>query len=126
MVGHTFSKIYATVLHQWLFKQLESRHFSARGQAGFHPDYQTIDHIITLRSISEEARHRSSKVYNCFVDFRKAFDTMFRQELFQRLRNISIFETLLTAIMRLYESVLGCLRMAQGLSDYIQSTSEVK
>jgi hypothetical protein len=76
MVGHTFSKLYATVLHQWLSEELERRHLRARGQAGFRPDYQTIDHIFTLRAIIEEARHRSSKVYTCFVDFRKAFDTV--------------------------------------------------
>jgi hypothetical protein len=87
---------------------------------------RTIDHIFTLRAIIEEARHRSSKVYSCFVDFRKAFDTVPREALFQRLRDIGISETLLAAIMRLYESVLGRLRMAHGLSDFIQSTIGVK
>jgi hypothetical protein len=89
-------------------------------------DYQTTDHIFTLRAIIEEARHRSSKVYCCFVDFRKAFDTVPREALFQRLRDINISETLLAAIMRLYESVLGRLRLAHGLSDFIQSTIGVK
>jgi hypothetical protein len=126
MVGHTFSKLYATTLHQRLSDDLESRHLRAKGQAGFRPDYQTTDHIFTLRAIIEEARHRSSRVYCCFVDFRKAFDTVPREALFQRLRDINISETLLAAIMRLYESVLGRLRLAHGLSDFIQSTIGVK
>jgi hypothetical protein len=54
------------------------------------------------------------------------FDTVPRDALFQRLRDIGISETLLVAIMRLYESVLGRLRMAHGLSDFIQSTIGVK
>jgi hypothetical protein len=66
------------------------------------------------------------KVYSCFVDFQKAFDTVPREALFQRLRDIGISETLLVAIMRLYESVLGRLRMAHDLSDFIQSTIRVK
>jgi len=82
MVGHTFSKLYAVVLHQWLSEELERRHLRARGQAGFRPDYQTIDHIFTLRAIIEEACHRSSKVYTSFVDFWKAFDTVPRDALF--------------------------------------------
>jgi hypothetical protein len=69
MVGHTFSKLYATVLHQWLFEELERRHLRARGKVGFRPDYQMIDHIFTLRAIIEEARHRSLKVNTFFVDF---------------------------------------------------------
>jgi hypothetical protein len=49
-----------------------------------------------------------------------------REELFQRLRDIGIFETHLAFIMRLYESVLGRLKIAHGLSDFIESTIEVK
>jgi hypothetical protein len=71
MVGHTFSKLYATVLHMKLSSELEQRSLRARGQAGFRPTHQTIDHIFTLWAIIEEARHRSSKVYCCFVDFQK-------------------------------------------------------
>jgi hypothetical protein len=48
MVGHTFSKLYATILHQWFSEELERRRLRARGQVGFRPDYQTIDHIFTL------------------------------------------------------------------------------
>lgn len=83
MVGHTFSKLYAMVLHMKLSRKLEVRHLQARGQAWFRPDHQTIDHIFMLRAIIEEARHRSLKVYCCFVDFWKAFDFVPRELLFQ-------------------------------------------
>jgi hypothetical protein len=82
MVGHTFSNLYATVLHMKLSSELEHRHLRARGQAGFRPTHQTIDHILTLWDIVEEAQHRSSNVYCCFVDFRKAFDSILREVLF--------------------------------------------
>ena len=64
---------------------LEQRQLRAKGQAGFHPDHpdhQTIDHILTLRTVIEEARHRSSKVYYYFVDFRKAFYSIPREDIF--------------------------------------------
>jgi hypothetical protein len=48
MVGHTFSKLYATTLHMKLFSELEHRHLRARGQARFRHDHQTIDYIFTL------------------------------------------------------------------------------
>ncbi|KAH9293842.1 hypothetical protein KI387_040956, partial [Taxus chinensis] len=56
----------------------------------------------------------------------KAFDSVPREALFRRLRDIGISETLLTAIMRLYEEVLGRLRTSVGLSDFIRSTIGVK
>ena len=126
MVGYTFSKLYATVLHRKLSSTLEERDLKARGQAGFRSAHQTIDHIFTLRAVIEEARHRSSKVNCCFVDFRKAFDSVPREDLFQRLRDIGISMTLLTAIMRLYKSVLGRLREVGGLFEFIRSTIGVK
>jgi hypothetical protein len=49
-----------------------------------------------------------------------------REALFQKLCDISISETFLVAIMRLYESVSGRLRLAHGLSDFIQSTIGIK
>jgi hypothetical protein len=66
------------------------------------------------------------KVYSCFVDIRKEFDTVPRDALSQRLRDIGIFETLLVAIMRLNESVSRHLGMTHGLSNFIQSTIGVK
>jgi hypothetical protein len=82
MVDHTFSKLYAMSLHRKLSSELERRHLRAKGQAGFRPAHQTINHIFTLQSIIEEARHQSLKVCCFFVDFRKAFDSVPREALF--------------------------------------------
>jgi hypothetical protein len=59
------------------------------------------------------------KVYYCFVNFHKAFDSIPREALFQRLRDIGISKILLVAIMRLYEIVISRLRRKEGLSDPI-------
>jgi hypothetical protein len=126
MVGYTFSKLYATVIHRKLSSDLEQRHLGARGHAGFRPAHQTIDHIFTLHVVMEEAQHHSSKVYYCFVDFQKAFDSIPREALLQRLKDIGISVTLLTAIMHLYESVLGRLHTTHGMSNFILSTIGVK
>ena len=104
MVGHTFSKLYATFLHMKLSRDFEQRNLRAQGQARFRPAQQTIDHIF-FQAIIEEARHHSLKVHCCFADFRKAFDSAPREDLLQHLENIGVPSILLTAIMRLYESV---------------------
>lgn len=83
MVGHTFSKLYAIVLHRKLSSDLEQRQLRARGQVSFQLAHQTIDHIFSLCAMIEEARHRSSKVYCCFVDFRKLL-TLFQGKPYSR------------------------------------------
>jgi len=76
MVGHTISKLYATILHLKFSRELERRQLRARGQDGFRLEHQTIDHIFTLQAIIEEARLHSSKIYCFFGDFWKAFDSI--------------------------------------------------
>jgi hypothetical protein len=65
MVGHTFSKLHATALDQRLSLFLNEGHLQDKAQAGFRLQYQTIDHILTLKGIIEETRHHSSKVLCC-------------------------------------------------------------
>jgi hypothetical protein len=109
MVGHTFSKLYATVLHILkLSSELEHRHLRARGQARFRPAHQTIDHIFTLRAIIEEARHGIFESLLLLCRFSEGFRLHVpREALFHKAQRHWHLPTLLTAIMHLYESVLG-------------------
>jgi hypothetical protein len=79
MVGHTFSKLYATILHLKLSRELERRQLRARGQVGFRLAHRPLITSLHSRAIIEEAQHHSSKVYCCFVDFQKAFDSIPRR-----------------------------------------------
>lgn len=126
IIGHTFAKLYATAINAMLFRELDRKGCRARSQAGLRADYQTMDHIFTLRAIIEVARHRPEKVYCYFVDFRKAFDYVPRMALYQRLQEIGISKMLLTAIRRLYETIVGRFRTPDGFSVPIHSTIGVK
>ncbi|RUU23914.1 reverse transcriptase domain-containing protein, partial [Mesorhizobium sp. M6A.T.Ce.TU.016.01.1.1] len=95
MIGHTLAKLYATTIDIYLSDWLESAGIRA-GQVGFRKEHQIVDHIFSLRAIIEEAKHRNSKIYCCFVDFRKAFDTVPRDLLMKKLRSFELPEILIT------------------------------
>ena len=44
--------------------------------------FSSMDHVFMLRAIIEEGKHHSQKVYCCFVNFCKAFDSIPRLALF--------------------------------------------
>ncbi|MCO5554543.1 hypothetical protein L7F22_008073 [Adiantum nelumboides] len=76
MIGHMMAKIYGAVLESELSRYAEREGLRAPGQAGFRRTFSTVDHIFTLRCLIEQSRSRGRRLYCCFVDFRKAFDTV--------------------------------------------------
>jgi hypothetical protein len=126
MVGHTFSKLYATVLHLKLSGSLRGGNLELEDRLDF--DLSTKPLITSSHSGPSLRRHDIAlrKFTVVLWTFRKLLISVPREALFQRLRDIGISETLLSAIMRLYESVLGRLRTTHGISDFIRSTIGVK
>ena len=90
-------------------------------QAGFRQAFSTIDHIFTLRCLIDQSKARKKKLYCCFVDFRKAFDPVSRETLFDRLKSLKIPNDMIWAIYALYEEVFGCVRCPGGLSDCVKN-----
>ena len=46
-------------------------------QIGFLPNNRTADHVLTLHTLIDKYVHcHQEKVYACFVDLRKAFDSV--------------------------------------------------
>ncbi|MCO5593906.1 hypothetical protein L7F22_047925 [Adiantum nelumboides] len=126
MVGHTLARLYASILEQRLSGWAEEKGVRAKGQAGFRKGFSTLDHILTLRAIIEEGRANGRKIYCCFVDFRKAFDTVPRARLMNRMQTLGVPKEIMWGIMTLYGSVLGRVRTPEGDSDIIHSTIGVK
>ncbi|MCO5609097.1 hypothetical protein L7F22_063319 [Adiantum nelumboides] len=122
MIGHMMAKIYGAVLESELSRYAEREGLRAPGQAGFRRTFSTVDHIFTLRCLIEQSRSRGRRLYCCFVDFRKAFDTVPRERLLQRLISLGIPQDMIWAIYALYERVSGKVRCPGGLSDSITST----
>ena len=54
---------------------------------GFLPDYHTSDHLFTLRTlIDKHVTHTTkAKLFTCFIDFKKAFDSILHDGLFYKL-----------------------------------------
>jgi hypothetical protein len=78
------------ILEARLNNWAEERGLRARGQADFRKDFRTTDNLYILRALIEQSIHKRKKVYCCFVDFRKAFDTMPHDRLWQVLAEMGI------------------------------------
>ncbi|MCO5594472.1 hypothetical protein L7F22_048502 [Adiantum nelumboides] len=126
MIGPILAKLYGTVMEAALSTLAEGEGLRAAEQAGFRRAFSTTDHIFTLQCLIDQARVKKRRLHCCFVDFRKAFDTVPRERLFKRLAALKVGDEMMWAIFVLYERVTERVRCPGGLSDPLVSTIGVK
>ena len=78
-------KLFTSILYNRLSTFLEGNSILNETQSGFRKDYSTIDNIFSLYSLTEYFKSKKSKLYCCFVDFTKAFDSVWRDGLWQKV-----------------------------------------
>ncbi len=125
-VGNLLGKLYSMIIDARLSQWSEKLNLRAEGQAGFRKGYRTTDQLFLLRHVLTQYKLAASKVYCCFVDFRKAYDSIRRDFLLQRLAKIGVGGNMLRAIACMYSSVPMCARVHGQLSDGFQSMQGVK
>ena len=73
-------------------------------QNGFRPGRSTTTHILALRRLIEGVKSRNKKAIILYVDFRKAFDSIYREKMFNILKAYDIPLKLLEAIKTTYKN----------------------
>ena len=87
-------------------------------QLGFREGAQTNDHLLTLKTIIDKYRKRKSKkLYTCFVDLKKAFDTVSRQLLLYKLTNLNITGPFFDVLNNMYNNSTAKIKINNLLSE---------
>ena len=69
---------------------------------------------------------KGQKIFSCFVDFRKAFDSVPRDILFTKLANIGINGKFFNILKSLYENDVCRIKLDNGISNTFLATQGVK
>ena len=77
----------------------------------------TIDAVFILTRLQEEYLDKEKKLYMCFVDLEKAFDSVPRRVLEWAMRKRGIPEAMVRAVMSLYEGAKTRVRVGLELSE---------
>ena len=119
-------KFFSRVLYNRLEKYLDSNKIICPEQIGFKKGCRTSDHILTLKTIIDKAFKSSKKLYVCFIDFKKAFDTINREALFVKLFKYNIKGPFLNILKDMYKEVLFAVKVPDGITDMFSSKIGVK
>jgi len=101
-MGLILAKVFAMILEARLSSWAEERGLCARGQASFTKDFRTTDNLYILRTLIEQSTHKRKKLYCCFVDFCKAFDTVPHDLLWQVLAKMGIVGRFMQCLQNMY------------------------
>ena len=90
-VGSNLGKTFSQILLDRLVKSRAIHFPDTANQLGFCKGAQTVDHIFTLNTCIEKyVQVKRSRLYTCFVDFRKAFESIPREALLHKLKNYGV------------------------------------
>ena len=86
-------------------------------QNGFRKGRSTVGQILALRRLIEEVKRNNLTAVLCFVDFRKAFDSIHRGVMIKILRAYGVPPNLLKAIETLYRDTSARVVTSDGESE---------
>ena len=91
-------KFFCGILNDRLVKWLDERELIKDEQNGFMKGRSTVDHINTITSIIETRKKCKLSTYVAFIDFKKAYDSINRALLFNKLENLGISSKFMFAL----------------------------
>ena len=112
-------KIFTKILQKRLQTYVEMT--ISEEQAGFRPGRSTIDQLFTIRQVTEKYIEGNQTCYINFIDYKQAFDSVWRQGLWQSMRNAGISETLIKLIQAIYQKADGAVKKDKQLTDWFKT-----
>ena len=90
MISPLLANLYGIILENKINEWIEMEGKIAKGQIDFRRNHSTIDHLITFRMMEKECRNNNYELFCCFVYFQKSFDTVTRNNLWNRLEELKV------------------------------------
>ena len=122
-----FAKIFSIILDSRLRKWSEDNDKLNPFQFGFRRSKSTTDCIFALTSIiNKVVKNENKKLYCAFVDFRKAFDVVYRNGIFYKLLETGVSTKFVNIIRKMYENVRSSVRVNGNITESFESFKSVK
>ena len=116
-IGSNLGKLFSTILLERLLKFREKHCPDTTNQLGFCKHARTVDHLFTLSTCTEKyVKNQGRRLYSCFVDYRKAFDSISRDALLYKLSMLGIDGKFLNCLRYMYQNSKAKVKLISKLS----------
>ena len=101
-------KVFSNILLHKMIRTLDI--YQPREQAGFKVGYSTIDSLHVVKQLQEKANEYSIPLCFAFVDYKKAFDSIEFEPVFEGLQKQGVDEAYLNILRKLDSEATSLLR----------------
>ena len=98
----------------------------AEEQAGFGTGRSTTEQIFNLRILCEKYLQHQQDLYHVFIDFKKAFDSVWHAALWATMRHYNINANLIRMMQNLYDKATSAIYLNNSTGDWFGTTVGVR
>ena len=111
-------KVYNSILNDRLVKFVEAHKILPDNQIGFRKKARTSDHMFIIKTLIDKyVNNKNCKpLYLCFVDLKKAYDSVWHNGLMLKLLQNNIKGSFFQSIQRMYKQSQACIKHQGGIS----------
>ena len=121
-----FGKLFTAIINNRLNKYADEHNLINGEQAGFRKNHSTADNLFILKSLIDILQRSKRKLYCCFVDFKQAFDTVWRAGLWRKLIQSGINGKCFNLIHNMYKNVKSKISTNEGSSNFFSCNVGVR
>ena len=126
-VTGAIGKIFNSVLNNRLDTFLVENNIIDNCQIGFTKKARTSDHMFILKCLFDKyCNEKNGKLYACFVDFHKAFDTVIHTGIKIKLLQIEVGQKFYNIVKEMYRRSISCIKIHNQITDFFQIEQGVR
>jgi hypothetical protein len=115
-VSSCLSKIFTHIINQRLGDFCDDNDIIPCEQIGFCKGHGTTDHIFVLKTIIDLMKRNKKTLYCAFIDFSKAFDSIWHLGLLYKLLQMNIGSTFIKLLKNMYSRMKARVKQSNTLS----------
>lgn len=119
-------KLFTSIINYRLNTYAETSNLIKETQAGFRNNFSTADNMFILKNLIDLAQSNKKKLFCCFVDFKQAFDSVWRTGLWQKLIKENINGKCLNIIKNLYSNIKSQVVTSHGSTEFFKCSTGVR
>lgn len=116
-----FGKLFTHIVNERLKRWGSQHEIISDAQFGFKAEFGTVDAIYILESLISKSLRENKKLYCAFVDYKRAFDSVYRNGLWFKIISSGIDGKLLDVIRSIYLEAKSCVKHLNTLSEFFRS-----